>query len=59
MFNNSPALYRNICSTCVHDLDDLSMWTPKLYFSEFRKHVVQFKSLYSPTSFLTMKVNFD
>ena len=57
MFNNRPALYRNICSTCV--LGDLSMWTPKLCFSEVRKHVVKLKSLYSPTSFFTIKVNFD
>ena len=27
MFNNSPALYINICSTHVQILDDLSMWT--------------------------------
>ena len=59
MFNNSPALYRDICSTCVHILGDLSVWTTKLYFSEVRKHVVQLKSLYSPTSCLTIKVNFD
>ena len=59
MFNNSPALYRNICSTCVQILGDLSVWTPKLCFSEVRKHVVQLKSLYSPTSFFTIKVNLD
>ena len=59
MFNNSPALYRNICSTCVHILGDLSVWTPKLCFSEVRKHVVNLKSLFSPTSFLTAKANFD
>ena len=59
MFNNNPALYRNICSTCVQILGDLSVWTPKLCFSEVRKHVVRLKSLYSITLFLTMKVNFD
>ena len=59
MFNNSPALHRNICSTCVQILGDLSVWSPKLCFSEVRKHVVQLKSLYSPTSFFTIKVNFD
>ena len=59
MFNNSPALYRNICSTCVQILDDSSVWMPKLRFFEVRKHVVQRKSLNSPTSFLTIKVNFD
>ena len=59
MFNNSPALYRNFCSRYVHILGDLSVWTPKLCFSEVRKHVVQLKSLYSPTSFFTIKVNFD
>ena len=59
MFKNSPALYRNICSTCVQILGDLSVWTLKLCFSEVRKHVVKLKSLYSPTSFLTIKVNFD
>ena len=32
MFNNSPALYRNICSTYVQILGDLSLWTPKLCF---------------------------
>ena len=59
MFNNSPVLYRNICSTCVQNLGYLSVWTPKLCISEVRKHVVQLKLLYSPTSFLTIKVNFD
>ena len=59
VFNNSPALYGNICSTCVQILGELSVWTPKLCFSEVRKHVVKLKSLYSPTSFLTIKVNFD
>ena len=44
MFNNSPGLYRNICSTCVQILGDLSVWTPKLCFSEVRKHVVKLKS---------------
>ena len=44
MFNNRPALYRNICSTCVQILGDLSVWTPKLCFSEVRKHVVKPKS---------------
>ena len=51
MFNDSPDLYRNICSTCLHILGDSSVWTPKLCFSEVRNHVVQLKSLYSPTSF--------
>ena len=32
LFNNSPALYRNICSTCVQILGDLSVWMPKLCF---------------------------
>ena len=59
MFNHSPALYRNICSICVHILCDVSIWTPQLCFSEVRKHVDRLKSLYSPTSFLTIKVNFD
>ena len=59
MLNNSPALYRNICSTCVQILDDVSVWTPKLCFSEVRKHVVKFKSLFSPTSFLNIKAYFD
>ena len=59
MFNNSPALYRNICSSCVQMLGDLSVWTQKLCFSEVRKHIVKLKSLYSPTSFFTVKVNFD
>ena len=44
IFNNSPALYRNICSTCVQILGDLSVWRPKLCFSEVRKHIVKFKS---------------
>ena len=44
IFNNSPALYRNICCTCVQILGDLSMWTPKLSFSEVRKHIVKFES---------------
>ena len=39
MFNNSPALYRNICSTFVQILGDLSVWTAKLCFSEVRKHL--------------------
>ena len=59
MLNNSPALYRNICSTCVQILGDVSVWTPKICFSEVGKHVLEFKSLFSPTSFLTIKVNFD
>ena len=59
MFNNSPSFYRNICSTYVQILGDLSVGTPRLCFSEIRKHVVQLKSLYFPTSFLTIKVNFD
>ena len=59
MFNNSLALYRNICSTCVKILGDLFVWTPKLCFSEVRTHVVKRKSLDSPTSFFTIKVNFD
>ena len=33
--------------------------TSKLCFSEVRKHVDTFKSLFSPTSCLTIKVNFD
>ena len=57
--NNSQVLYRNICSTYVQILGDLSVWTPKLCFSEFRKHVVKHKSFNSPTSFFTIKVNFD
>ena len=44
IFNNSPALYRNICSIYVQILCDLSVWTPKLCSSEVRKHVVKFKS---------------
>ena len=44
IFNNSPALYRFICSTCVQILGDLSVWAPKLCFSEVRKHIVKFKS---------------
>ena len=59
MFNNSPALYKNICSTCIQLLGDLSVWTPKLCFSEDRKHVVKLKSYNSPASFFTIKVNFD
>ena len=59
MFNNSLALYRNISSTCVQILGDLSVWTPKLSFCEVRKHVVKIKYLNSPTSFSTIKVNFD
>ena len=59
MFNNSPVLYINICSTCVQILGDLSVWTPKLCFCEVRKHVNKLKSLNSPTSFSTIKVNFD
>ena len=59
MFNNSPVLYINICSTRVQILGDLSVWTPKLCFCEFRKHVNKLKSLNSPTSFSTIKVNFD
>ena len=59
MFNNSPALYRNICSTCVQMLDDLSVWTPKASFFEVRKRVVKLKSVYSPILFVTIKVNFD
>ena len=59
MFNNSPALYIHICPTCAHILGDLSMWTPKLCFSEVRKHVAKLKSLYFPASFFTIKVNFD
>ena len=57
--NNSQVLYRNICSTYAQILGDLSVWTPKLCFSEFRKHVVKHKSFNSPTSFFTIKVNFD
>ena len=59
IFNNSPALYRFICSTCVQILGDLSVWTPKLCFSEVRKHIVKFKSWNSPASFFTIRVNFD
>ena len=59
MLNKSPALYRNICSARVQILGDVSVWSPKLCFSEVRKHVVKFKSLFSPTSFFTIKVNFD
>ena len=59
MFNNSPVLYINICSTRVQILGDLSVWTPKLCFCEVRKHVNKLKSLNSPTSFSTIKVNFD
>ena len=59
MFNNSPALYKNSCSTCVQIWGDLSMWTPKLCFSEVRKHLIQIKSLYYPNSFFTIKVKFD
>ena len=59
MFNNSPAFYNNICSTYVQILGDLSVWTPKLCFSEVRKHVVKLKSWNSPALFFTIKVNFD
>ena len=59
MFNNSPALYRNVCSTCVQSLGDLSLWTPKLCFSEVRKHVIKLKLENYPSSFFTIKVNFD
>ena len=59
MFNNSPVLYINICSTRVQILGYLSVWTPKLCFCEVRKHVSKLKSLNSPTSFSTIKVNFD
>ena len=59
IFNNNPALYRNICSTCVQILSDLSVWTPKLCFCEVRIYVVKLKSLYSPTSFFTIEVKFD
>ena len=59
IFNNSPALYRAICSTRVQILGDLSVWTPKLCFSEVRKHIVKFKSKNSPASFFTIRVNFD
>ena len=55
----APALYTNICSTCIQILGDISAWRPKLCFSEVRKHVVKLKSLYSPTSFFTIKVKFD
>ena len=44
MFNNSPALYRTTCSTCVQLLGDLFVWTPKLCFSEVRKHIGKVKS---------------
>ena len=44
IFNNSPALYKNICSTCVQIFGELSVWTPKLCFSEVRKYVVKVKS---------------
>ena len=57
--NNSPALYRHICSTCVQILGDLSVWTPKLCFSEVRKHIAKFRSKNSPASFFTRRVNFD
>ena len=52
-------VYINICSTRVQILGDLSVWTPKLCFCEVRKHVNKLKSLNSPTSFSTIKVNFD
>ena len=58
MFKCSTALYKNICSTCVQILGDLSVWALKLCFSEVRKHVVKLKSLDSSTSFFTIKVNF-
>ena len=59
MFKNSPALYRNICSTCVQIWGDLSVWTSKLCFTEVRKHVFKLKFLCSPTSFFNINVNFD
>ena len=59
MFNNSPVLNINICSTRVQILGDLSVWTPKLCFCEVRKHVNKLKSLNTPTSFSTIKFNFD
>ena len=59
MFNNSPALYKNIWSTRVQILGDLSVWMLKLCFSEVRKHVIKHKSLNSRTSIFTIKVNFD
>ena len=56
MFNNSPALYKNICSTCLQFLDDLSVWTPKLCLSEVKKHVVKLKSYNWILSKLTFMV---
>ena len=52
MFNNTPALYKNICSTCVQILGELYVWTPKLCFSEVRKHVVKLNRKILPLHFL-------
>ena len=58
---------RHRCSLTVQPYTDMfilyvyKFWVtyPKLYFSKVRKHVVKLKSLYSSTSYFTIKVKFD